>query len=179
MPLNTISMGQTNPTKTNRVWSRLGPRSHSGEGRPPARWSPSSVQPRVSAAQSGSVWFTQGGLGPRPLQAFPGVVGWHITPAPSLNRGGSGVCPPARLACPAGGGVHCPSKGGMPGPCAGEGGCSGGRQRLLVRVAWAKAGRQKARSSPVSLSQVEGGPGSLPLSRSSLRLTRGEGWEAF
>jgi len=160
MPLNTISMGQTKtPTKTNRVWSRLGPRSfqpwrgeiHQLGGRRRLR-SQGSRQPKP-----GSVWFTQGGLGPCPLQALPGVVGWHISPTLPLR----------------GGGVECALQHAWRAQRAGESTgpskrpvCRGhvqaravaleGRQRLLAGVAWAKAGRQKARSSPLSLSPFPG-----------------------
>jgi len=102
------------------------------------------VQPRVSAVQSGSVWLNQGGLGSCPLQARPGVVGSYSF---GPFTGAAGPIQHSRHAQRMGGSTApCPVKragGGMPGSCAGDGGCSGGRQRLPIGSARAKAGRQR------------------------------------
>jgi hypothetical protein len=156
LPLNTISMGQTQPTKTNRVWLTLGPRWFGG-GRPSARWSPSSVQPRASAVQY-LVQFgsAREGSGPACCRHAWGSLGEPL----SLHGEGRLMQHAQRAQRVGGSTVLHPVKrvgGSMPGSCAGDGGCSGGRQRLPIGLARVKAGRQRlGRHCP-----FQGGGGAL------------------
>jgi hypothetical protein len=140
LPLNTISMGQTTnqkPTGSGQDWAPVGPVG--GDHQP--RWSPSFAQPRVSAVR---IWFCLAQPGRARILPAAGTLSGVV----GLTHPFAGVGPssipgvPSRWGGPLS--LH-PVKrvpgGSMPGSCAGDGGCSGGRQRLSIGLMRAKAGR--------------------------------------
>jgi hypothetical protein len=148
-------MGQTQPQKPTgpgQDWALVG--SVGGDLQLGGRRRLCSQGSRQSV--SGSVWLSQGGLGSCPLQARSGVVG---SARPLAGAGRSSI-----PGAPSGRGSSLPalprkkgSAGSMPGSCAGDGGCSGGRQRLPIGLARAKAGRQRLGRRTLPFPLGEGG----------------------
>jgi len=99
------------------------------------------VQPRALAVH---IWFCLAQPGRARILPVAGTPGSRWVRHPSSRGGGESSIPsmPSRR----GGPLPSPrQKGGgsMPGSCAGDGGCSGGRQRLSTGLIRVKAGRQR------------------------------------
>jgi hypothetical protein len=142
LPLNTISMGQTQPQKqtgSGQYWAFVG--SVGGDLQPGSLRRLCNQGLRQST--SGSCLAQPGRA--RILDVVGTLGGRWVGPLPL--HGGRRSIQHSRCAQRAGGStaLH-PVKrvwGSMPGSCAGDGGCSGGRQRLPIGLARVKAGRQR------------------------------------
>jgi len=143
LPLNTISMGQTQPQKqtgSGQHWAPVG--SVGGALQPGSlrRLCSQGLRQSISGsclAQPGRARILRVAGTPR------GSLGW-LSPPPSPGGGGPSSIP--GVPSVRGGPPPPPRKkggGSMPGSCAGDGGCSGGRQRLPIGSVRAKDGRQR------------------------------------
>jgi hypothetical protein len=169
MPLNTISMGQTTQQK----------QTGSGQDWASGPLVGGDLQPVIIVACAAK------GLGSQSLVPFglhqvgartslvAGMLGSRWVP--SLLHGGGGIHHPRHVRSV--GESTCPKKASMLGSCAGEGGCSGGRQRLSIRVGrGSKLATQRARSSLFLCGGVSGG---CPLNKGASSYSYPSGVGAF